>query len=396
MKIFMLCEFYNENLEYQENLLVKYYRKHGHEVTVVTSTFESIFDYYNDKHDNSVPEKTYYDHGAKIIKLPYRYNLLNRLRAYKKLDQILKEEKPDLIYLHCIMLNLLECIDYLKRNPGCKMIMDYHADYSNSGKNFLSLKILHGVIRKYFLDRALPYLSKIFPIVPAGAKFLHEVYAVPYDKMDLLPLGADTDLGSAVREAGARRKLREKYQIGDDKIVIVSGGKLDPLKRTEELIDAVCKINNPNIYLIILGQASGVHAAYGAMLEEKASQNKNIKFVGWQNSVGVYEHFDMADFAVFPASQSILWQQAISMNLPLVVGEWSSFTNSRQEVSYLNEEGNILIINPQKNMQDELIEKINYLALNDGVRSDMREAAGRVTNKMLNWNNLINKTLAFN
>lgn len=214
--------------------------------------------------------------------------------------------------------------------------------------------------------------------------------------MELLPLGADTDLGNAVREAGARRKLREKYQIAEDKIVIVSGGKLDPLKRTEELIDAICKINNPNIYLIILGQASGAHAAYGAMLEEKASKNKNIKFVGWQNSVGVYEHFDMADFAVFPASQSILWQQAISMNLPLVIGEWSAFTNSRQDVSYLNEEGNILIINPKNNMQDELIEKINYLTLNDGVRLEMREAAGRVTNKMLNWNNLINKTLAFN
>lgn len=44
MKILMLCEFYNE-IWNQENLLVKYYRKHGHEVTVITSTYESVFDY---------------------------------------------------------------------------------------------------------------------------------------------------------------------------------------------------------------------------------------------------------------------------------------------------------------------------------------------------------------
>jgi 1,2-diacylglycerol 3-alpha-glucosyltransferase len=41
MKVVMLCEFYNEALDFQENLLVKYYGKHGHEVTVLTSTFES-------------------------------------------------------------------------------------------------------------------------------------------------------------------------------------------------------------------------------------------------------------------------------------------------------------------------------------------------------------------
>ncbi len=81
MKILMLCDFYDESLEYQENLLVKYYRKHGHQVTVVTSTFDSVFDYYQDRHDPGKPARTYFDHGAKIVKLRYRYNLLNRLRA---------------------------------------------------------------------------------------------------------------------------------------------------------------------------------------------------------------------------------------------------------------------------------------------------------------------------
>ena len=81
MKILMLCEFYDETLEYQENLLVKYYKKHGHEVWVITSTFDSIFDYYNDKHNPESPARIYHDRGAKIIKLKYRFNIANRLRA---------------------------------------------------------------------------------------------------------------------------------------------------------------------------------------------------------------------------------------------------------------------------------------------------------------------------
>src|SRR3954454_24470037 len=114
MKIVMLCEFYNEKLEYQENLLTKYYLKHGHDVTVITSTFESVFDYYNDRHDNSVPARTFDDRGAEIIKLRYRYNILTRLRAYTRIDGILEEEAPDLIYVHDIMPNLPEAIRYKK------------------------------------------------------------------------------------------------------------------------------------------------------------------------------------------------------------------------------------------------------------------------------------------
>ncbi|RFN32554.1 hypothetical protein, partial [Salmonella enterica] len=74
VKILMLCDFYNKNLEYQENLLTRYYIKHGHEVVVIASTFESVFDYYDDKHDKNIKAHTFFDGKAKIIKLQYRYN----------------------------------------------------------------------------------------------------------------------------------------------------------------------------------------------------------------------------------------------------------------------------------------------------------------------------------
>ena len=148
MKILMLCEFYNETLEYQENLLVKYYCKHGHDVTVITSTFESVFDYYNNQHNNNLPSKIYYDRGAKIIKLPFKFNFFGKLKKYISIKNIVEEEKPDLLYIHDIMPNMMEMLDYKKRNPHVKMIMDYHADYSNSANNWLSLNVLHKIIRK--------------------------------------------------------------------------------------------------------------------------------------------------------------------------------------------------------------------------------------------------------
>ena len=120
----MLCELYIENLEYQENLLVKYYRKYGHEVTVITSTYDNVFDYYNDKHDNSTPAKSYEDYGAKIIKLPFKFNILGKIKRYTDITKIVEDFQPDLLYVHDIMPNLFEMLAYKKRNPHVKMIMD--------------------------------------------------------------------------------------------------------------------------------------------------------------------------------------------------------------------------------------------------------------------------------
>jgi glycosyltransferase involved in cell wall biosynthesis len=391
MKIVMLCDFYNEQLEYQENLLVKYYVKHGHAVTVIASTFESVFDYYADRHDNRWPARDYEHGGARIIKLRYRYNILNRLRAYTTIADILERERPDLIFVHDIMLNVLEAIRYKRRHPQCRMIMDYHADYSNSGRNWLSLKILHGVIRKWYLDRARRHLSRIFPIVPASAAFLHEVYGVGHEEMELLPLGADTDLGEEIRSRGEGPALRRSLGIPPEHTVIFSGGKLAPAKRTELLIAAVNHLADPTLHVVIVGEAGEADRAYQQSLVESARANSNIRFAGWLGKIDIYRYLAMADLAVFPASQSILWQQAISMGLPLIVGD-----AGHQDISYLNGHGNIIVLAREHIDRERLTAAIGSVVGDRALRRRMSAGALRVADEMLNWNTLIDKTLRFN
>lgn len=391
MKILMLCEFYNETLEYQENLLVKYYRKHNHEVTVITSTFESVFDYYNDKYDKSAPAKEYFHRGAKVIKLRFSFNV-NRLKRYTSIYKIIESEKPDLIYIHDIMLNLPEAVKYVKRNPNCKMIMDYHADYSNSANNWISLNILHKIIRKiFYLNRAKKYISKIFPIVPASTKFLHEVYKVPYEQMELLPLGADTDFGSEVKRKGEGIILRDKYNIPIQDFVIFTGGKLQPAKKTELLIDAFLKLNDEHLHLLIIGKANEEDQNYMNHLLNISKNNNNIHFVGWISASDVYKYLDASDLAVFPAGQSILWQQAISMELPLVVGNIGE-----QSIAYLNEYNSIIILEKDEITVEKIAENILELMNNKPLYESMQTGARKITDKCLNWDKLILRTLQFN
>ena len=82
---------------------------------------------------------------------------MKALKKYTNISKIVEEFQPDLLYIHDIMPNMFEMIDYKKRNPHVKMIMDYHADYTNSANNWLSLNILHKIIRK----KIFPSMQKL-------------------------------------------------------------------------------------------------------------------------------------------------------------------------------------------------------------------------------------------
>lgn len=51
MNIVMICDFFSPDLDYQENLMLKYLVKAGHKVTVIASTFESISNYLLNQYD---------------------------------------------------------------------------------------------------------------------------------------------------------------------------------------------------------------------------------------------------------------------------------------------------------------------------------------------------------
>jgi 1,2-diacylglycerol 3-alpha-glucosyltransferase len=391
MKVVMLCEFFNEELEYQENLLVKYYRKHGIDVTVIASTVDSVFDYYGDKHELDKPTRIYEHNGAKVIKLKYRsIRFRKRLRWYEDITPILEDEKPDLIYLHDIMLNLHEAIGYIKRNPGCKMIMDYHGDYSNSAQNWLSLKVLHGLIRRrLYLNPARRYLSKIFPIVPAGFVFLDEVYKVPASEMELLPLGGDYDRAQSVLKQVDRESHRARLGIGPDDVVVFTGGRFNPIKQTHLLLEAMQRLSLSNVHLLVAGRAE--NDDYQQRLESIVADNKNVHLLGWQKNDRIYELMAISDLALFPASQSILWQQAICMHLPLVVGDTGG-----QSVEYLNANKSIITLPADQIRVDRIEAVLRELCSNHELRQEMKNGAIKSAEQLLNWNKLIYKTLQFN
>jgi glycosyltransferase involved in cell wall biosynthesis len=397
MKIVMLCDFYNHTLLYQENFLTKYYTKHGHNVAVVASTFESILDYMSDKYIKKNKASETIVNGVKIIKLPYSLNVLNKLRRFdgKRICQILEEEKPDVIFSHSITLNLWESVKYRKKNPTCKIIVDYHADYSNSAKDWLSLNILHKVIRRMFLHSVSRYIDRIYPIVPAGFVFLNEVYGIPYDRMELLPLGVDTDKSQEVMLQEKGKIVRKKLQIPDEALVIFTGGKLEPVKKTDLLIEAFLQLSDPRLHLIIVGTFREQYAAYKFQIEKATNDNQRIHFTGWINGNEVYDYMNASDMAVFPASQSVLWQQSIGMGLPLIVGTTVN-VNGRtwiQDADYLNVHNNVITIDKNNTTVLEIAKQIKRLIDDPALLDSMKKGALKTAVEFLSYDKIIQRTL---
>ena len=385
----MLCDLFIDSLQYQENLLAKYYVKNGHDVVVIASTFNNTFDFFANKYNKNIPASSYDFNGIKIVKQPYSINIYNRLRKLKNVAKILQEEKPDLIFAHDIYLDLTEAARYVKNNPECRLIMDYHADYSNSAKNWLSLNILHKIIRKYILYKAKPYISKIFPVVPESAKFLNEVYGIPHSEMELLILGSDTDLADEMKTTGQASKIRDQYNISKHDIVIFTGGKITPFKRTDLVIEAFLKIPNQNVHLFIVGDTSEENKTYKNHLLDISNGNDRIHFTGWLNTFDIYKYMSACDIAVFPKSQSVLWQQAISSGLALIVGLVLG-----NNVSYLNKYKCIIELKENEITSGIIVEKIAALLNNRDLLKEIQESALKTSNELLNYDKIVIQTLS--
>ena len=383
MKILMICDFFHEDQQYQENLLVKYYLKQGHSVTLIASTFTSIFEYYSGNYQKTKITQEYHIKGYKVIRQPYSINLLNKLRKLKKLQDIISNEAPDLIYIHGVPLNLIEPLSYKKKNPQCRLVFDSHADYSNSAQNWISLFFLHKIIYRSILRMLNKKLDKIFYITPNGGTFLNKVYGIPNNEMALLPLGADLDYIDELKKKKINSIIREKLQIKQNDFVIFAGGKLTKEKQIELVIKAFFQLKNQAVQLIIIGDTKD--EIYKKEILSLINSHPRIHVIGWVYGQEVYSYMLACDVAVFPASQSVLWQQAIGCGLPLIIGK----TNG-QDATYLNKNDNIFILEKNHVNENKISDLLNLLIEDNKLLWSMKMAATKTANEFLSYERISN------
>jgi glycosyltransferase involved in cell wall biosynthesis len=366
MKIVHMCLgcFFPDNYSYQENMLPKFHKLLGYDVAVIASlmTFDkngkTAFIERGSSYKN--------EYGIPVTRLDYKKpeKIYRKLKRYIGTYAALEKEKPDILFIHgCQFMDMDVAVQYLQRHDNIKVYVDNHADFSNSGTNFLSKNILHKILWKHTAQIINPYTMKFYGVLPARVDWLANMYGLPKEKCELLVMGADDDKVLEVQKDGSREEIRNKYNIQSDDFLIMTGGKIDAWKtQTLLLMEAVKRIRDDKVKLIVFGSVT-------PELKEKVtslSDGVKVQYIGWIQSDLSYKYWSAADLAVFPGRHSVFWEQVAGMGIPMICKYWDGTT-------HVDVGGNVKFL--KKDSVEEIQELIQELVDNPAEYKQMWEFA---------------------
>jgi 1,2-diacylglycerol 3-alpha-glucosyltransferase len=359
-----LADFYADNYGYQQNILPRMHKLQGHEVAILASTETFL--------DNAIlaylkPSSYYTSDRIHITRVPYSkwfpHFLALKLRIYNGISKSLEKFKPDIIFIHgCQFISIKEIVSYTKEHQNVMIYVDGHADFINSATNWVSKKIMHGIIYKWCANKINPHTRKFYGTLPLRMEFIRTVYGISVEKIELLVLGADDSIFDLSKKDEIRKSIRKTLNIKDNDFVLVTGGKIDHRKNIHVLMKAVDELQKEDIKLIVFGEPN-------QQMKPEVEEVKNstsIRYIGWIPSEKIYDYFLAADLAFFPGTHSVLWEQAVGVGLPCVFKKWDG-------MQHVDLNGNCLFINAAD--IKEIKEKIILLYQDNDLLLNMRQVA---------------------
>lgn len=313
-----LCGCVTDGWSYQDNLLPKYQKRNGNDVTVIASKW-----IWNSEGNMELCDRERYvnEDGVKMIRLDslFHAGVEAKLKIYPGLIRAIEKENPDILFVHDLsFLQVNTICNYLRRHKNVTAYCDNHGDFSNSARNWFSKNLLHRGIWKIGAQRIKKYVRKFYGVLPARVDFLKDMYGVPEEKCELLVMAADDDLVEYAKQEEVLEKTRDRYRIDKTDFVVVTGGKIDLFKQqTLLLMEAVERMPDIDIQLFV----------FGSVVEELKTKlyqlcGERVKYIGWLDNKEAYELFAVADLAVFPGRHSVFWEQAVGQGIPVIVKRW--------------------------------------------------------------------------
>lgn len=372
MKIVHICLVmgYTEGLNYQENNIIRYQARDGHEVSLITTDHcftEGEWGLCRTESDYINPD------GVHIIRLPFAfkipYNINRQIGIFKGFSKKLEELSPDVIFVHNLQFQDLRRVAAYKRiHPKVSIYADNHSDFSNSARNWFSRNTLYRFWWRPCARSSEPFVKTFFGVTPGRVDFLQNIYGISKEKTGLLVMGADDESVERAEKAEIRQKIREKFGVEEKDFLVVTGGKIDAFKtQTLFLMEAVQELQNTSLKLLV----------FGSVEEELKDRlfslcdGKKIQYIGWAKGEQSYEYFASADLVVFPGRHSVYWEQVVAQGIPMICKYWKGTT-------HVDIGGNVefLMEDSAKLMKEKLLELLEnpekYKKMKESAISDKR------------------------
>jgi glycosyltransferase involved in cell wall biosynthesis len=328
LKVAIVSGFYSEGMGYSENCLSKALAKLGHDVHVVTST-------YNVYGSEPLYEATYREFlGPPLTAVGTRRidgytvhrletSLISGYVNIRGLAAKVRELSPDIVHSLEVASLPTYKLAGLKPFARFKLFTETHQ----------TLSVMRPYMRQpngHYLERAAYRLTRTVPsflaslsieacyaVTPDCYEVARRFYGVPESKLKLLSLGADTDTFHPVETAEddeARRALRQRLGYAQDDIVCVYTGRFTKDKNPLVLAQAleVLTRTEPRYKGLFIGDGE-------QKLQIAASPN--ITILPFMTHANLAQHYRAADVGVWPRQESMSMIDAAASGVPIIVSD---------------------------------------------------------------------------
>ncbi len=223
-----------------------------------------------------------------VEELQRSVGLRNDYAAYKRVKQIIKEYKPDIVHTHASKAGAIGRLAAIH----CKVPVIVHTFHGH---------IFHSYFGKYktaFFKGIENYLAKktdaIIAISDIQKKELTETFKVcTPEQTHIINLGFDLEHFTQNNEQ-KRKDFRAKYNLEDDELAIGIIGRLAPIKNHELFIDAIenaSKHSKRKIRAFIIGDGETRAKLENYLISKKipftnvASASKLFCFTSWIKNI---------------------------------------------------------------------------------------------------------------
>lgn len=325
---------------------LKMLKENGYKVHVATNGKEKIP--YCDK-----------KHTISIERSPFK---LNNLKAIKQLKKIIDEEKFDLIHCHTPMGSVIARLaaKAARKKYGIRIIYTAHGFHFYKGAPLINWLLFYP-IEKYLAK----YTDTIITINQEDYDLAKRKFSKKCKDIEYVPgVGVDKNKFNFEMANKEKTKLRKELGIKEEDFVCISIGELNRNKNHLMAINAIKKINNMKIKLIIAGKGNLLDE-YKKYIEDNNLSNR-VKLLGYRNDI--YKLLKISNCLLSCSLREGLpvnVMEALMCGLPCVV------TNCRGNRDLINdgENGYVVSINAVNEMVDKILKiyntHIDNIFLND-------------------------------
>lgn len=322
MRIVHVSDYYMPQLGYQESILPKYHARHGHEVHVITSDRYAKVPHYDSSWrpllgPRFLGAKTETSHAVTVHRLPGSMEHRNRI-LLRGLHAELQFIRPDVIFGHGTTNYTAFQLARSARKLATPLFLDCHMLFTVQDKSNLG-RIFYRTLRTATSKLLTPHVNRFFGVAEEACDFLHRAQGIPRDKIQLLPLGLDTDVFSP-RPVEAS-SLRSGLGINENAILVMQTGKLTPDKAPHLLSAAIAPLmlSDPRVHLVFVGGGSPEYMDAIFRPFTRAEARSRVHQVPLVSAKMLSSYFSAADIVVFPGGSSLSCIEAAGCSATVVM-----------------------------------------------------------------------------